>query len=94
MLKARLAKIHNDSSLTDIQVTSPPSSPLEKRVSVVKNTVKIGRKYDMSSLMRKSTMWFLNRSDTNQAVRAQMMVRGWKFWIKIAEELYYLCSKN
>ena len=58
MLKARLAKIHNDSSLTDIQVTSPPSSPLEKRVSVVKNTVEIGRKYDMSSLVRKPTMWF------------------------------------
>ena len=38
-------------------------------------------------------MWFLDRSDTNQAVQSQM-ARGWKFWIKNIEELYYLCSEN
>ena len=37
--------------------------------------------------MGKQTMWFPNRSDTNQAVQAQKtvqaqkMARGWKFWI-------------
>ena len=31
--------------------------------------------------MRTSTMWFPNRSDTNQAVQAQNMARGLKFWI-------------
>ena len=32
MLKARLAKIHNDSALADLQLTSPPGSPVERRV--------------------------------------------------------------
>ena len=44
--------------------------------------------------MRKQTMWFPNWSDTNQAVQAQKMARGWKFWIEKVEEFYYLCSKN
>ena len=44
--------------------------------------------------MRKPTMWFPNRSDTNHAVQAQKMVRDWKFWIKKVEELYYPCSEN
>ena len=35
----------------------------------------------MSCDTRKPTMLFPNRSDTNQAVHAQKMVRGWKFWI-------------
>ena len=35
-----------------------------------------------------------HRSDTNRAVRAQKMARGWKFWILKVEELYYLCSEN
>ena len=48
----------------------------------------------MSNLMRKPTMWFLNRSDTNQAVQAQKRARGWKFRIKKVEELYYPCSEN
>ena len=39
-------------------------------------------------------MWFLNRFDTNRAVQAQKMARGWKFWIKKVEELYYPCSEN
>ena len=33
----------------------------------------------MSHHMTKPTMWFLNRSDTNRAVQAQKMARGWKF---------------
>ena len=35
----------------------------------------------MSRLVGKPTMWFPNRSDTNQAVQAQKMARDWKFWI-------------
>ena len=27
--------------------------------------------------MRKPTMWYQNRSDTNQAVQAQKMARDW-----------------
>ena len=34
------------------------------------------------------------RSDTNQAVQSQEMVRGWKVWIYNVEELYYPCSEN
>ena len=30
----------------------------------------------------------------NRAVKAQKMARGWKFWIKKVEELYYLCREN
>ena len=44
--------------------------------------------------MRKPTMWFSNKSDTNKAVQAQKMARGWKFWILKAGELYYLVSEN
>ena len=36
-------------------------------------------KQQMSPVMRKPTMWFPNRPDTNRAVQAQKMVRGWKF---------------
>ena len=39
----------------------------------------------MNHVMRKPT-WFPNRSDTNLAVQALKMARGWKFWIKKAEE--------
>ena len=48
----------------------------------------------MSHLVRKLAMWFPTRSDTNRAVQAQKMARGWKFWFKKVEELYYTCSKN
>ena len=48
----------------------------------------------MSHLVRKPTMWFANRSDTNRAVQSQKMVRGWKFWIYKVEELYYPCREN
>ena len=39
--------------------------------------------------MRKPTMWFPNKSDTNPAVQAQKKARSWKF-----RELYYLLSKK
>ena len=35
-----------------------------------------------------------DKSDTNQAVQAQKMARGWKFWISKEEELHYPCSEN
>ena len=34
---------------------------------------------DVSRDARKPTTWFLNRCDTNRAVQAQKMARGWKF---------------
>ena len=33
----------------------------------------------LSHVMRKPTMWFPNKSDTNRAVQPQKMARGWKF---------------
>ena len=44
--------------------------------------------------MRKPTMWFLTRSDTNRHVQSQKMARSLKFWISKEEELYYPCSEN
>ena len=44
--------------------------------------------------MRKPTMWFLTRSDTNQAVKLLEMARGLKFCIKEVEGLYYPSSEN
>ena len=48
----------------------------------------------LSHIMRKPAFRFPTRSDTNQAVQSQKMVRGLKFLIKKEEGLYYLCSKN
>ena len=36
-------------------------------------------KTQMSHIMRKPTMWFLNRSNTNQAIQAQKMARNFGF---------------
>ena len=44
--------------------------------------------------MEKPTMWFPNKSDTNQAVQAQKRARSLKFRIKVEEELYYPSSEN
>ena len=44
--------------------------------------------------MRKQTIWAPTRSDTNRAIHAQKMSRGWKFWNKKVQELYYPCSEN
>ena len=48
----------------------------------------------MSHLVGKPTMWFPNRSDTNQPVQLQKQARSLKFWILKVEELYYPCSEN
>ena len=48
----------------------------------------------LSRLMRKPTMWFPNRSDTNQSVQAQKMARGLKFWIQEEEGFYFPSSEN
>ena len=34
---------------------------------------------NVSRIMRKPTMWFPNRFDTNRAVQAQKMARSWNF---------------
>ena len=44
--------------------------------------------------MTKTTIWVRTRSDTNQAVQAQKMARGLKFWIKKVEEFCYSGSEN
>ena len=44
--------------------------------------------------MTKTTIWVRTRSDTNQAVQAQKMDRGLKFWIKKVEEFCYSGSEN
>ena len=46
----------------------------------------------LSHLVGKSTMWFPNRSDTNQAAQSQRQARSLKFRIKQEEEVYYPCS--
>ena len=44
--------------------------------------------------MRKPTMWFPNRSDTNQAAQSQKQARRLKFLIYEEGEVYYPCSEN
>ena len=44
--------------------------------------------------MGKPTMWFANRSDTNQAAQPQKQARSLKFWSEEGEEVYYSCSEN
>ena len=39
------------------------------------------KEQQLSRLVGKPTMWFLTKSDTNQAVQAQKMARDWKFWL-------------
>ena len=48
----------------------------------------------MSHLAGKPTIWFPNRSDTNQAVQAYKQARSLKFWIYEEEEVCYPCSEN
>ena len=43
---------------------------------------------------RVHTMWFPNRSDTNQPVQAQKRARSLKLQIYVEEELYYPSSEN
>ena len=44
--------------------------------------------------MGKPTMWFPNRSDTNQAAQSQKQARSLKFRTYEEEEVYYPCSEN
>ena len=44
--------------------------------------------------MRKSTVWFLNRSDTNQAVQPQKTARSLKFQISEEEGLTLRVAKT
>ena len=39
-------------------------------------------------------MWFLNKSNTNQAVQLQKQARSSKFRIQEEEEVHYRCSEN
>ena len=48
----------------------------------------------LSRLVGKPTMWFMNRSHTNQPVQAQERARSLKFWIEVEEDLYYPSSEN
>ena len=48
----------------------------------------------LSRLVGKPTMWFRNRSDTNQAVQSQKQARDLKFWLEVEEESYYPSSEN
>ena len=51
-------------------------------------------RFNLSLCVRKPTIWIPTRSDTNQSVQLQKMVRSLKFWILKVEELYYPCSEN
>ena len=55
--------------------------PTEKRFD--SNCITPGRwnRHHLSRNVRKPTMWFLTRSDTNQAVQLLQIARGLKFWI-------------
>ena len=48
----------------------------------------------MSLCMRKPTIGFPTWSNINLAVQSQKMDRGWKFWIYVEEQVYFLCSEN
>ena len=59
-----------------------------------KNMKQSTNKTILSRAMRKPTMWFPTRSDTNRPVHLQKMARTLKFRTKEIEELYYPCSEN
>ena len=48
----------------------------------------------MSCIMRKTTMWILNRSDKNRAVQAQKLARGWKFGLLESRRVIILLSSE
>ena len=61
---------------------SPQEVPLEKSSHMY------------MSLVENRSSGFPTRSDTNQAVQQQKIVRGLKFRIKEVKGLYYPCSEN
>ena len=44
--------------------------------------------------MRKQTLWFPNRSNTNQVVQSQKQARCLKTHIQEEVEVFYPCSEN
>ena len=44
--------------------------------------------------MRKPTLWFPTRSDTNLSAQPHKIARSMEFHIKEVEEMYYICSEN
>ena len=44
--------------------------------------------------MRKPPICAPTRSDTNLPVQSQKQARSLKFWVKVEEILYYLCSEK
>ena len=45
--------------------------------------------------MRKGSQFGVpTRPDTDQPVKSHKQARSLKFWIKVEERLYYLCSEN
>ena len=44
--------------------------------------------------MRKPPICAPTRSDTNLPVQSQKQARSLKFWVKVEEILYYLCSEQ
>ena len=76
-----------------------PKSPLASDQHILFSTAVLNfvlyyNHHHLSRLVGKPTMWFPNRSDTNQAVRSQKQDRSLKFQIYEEEEVYYLCSEN
>ena len=51
-------------------------------------------KYEKINQMRKPTIWFPTRSDTNQPVQSQKQSRSLKFFIQVEEGLYYPSSEK
>ena len=54
----------------------------------------INSNVNLSRPVRKPTMWFPTRPDTNRPVQSQKMARSLKFRILVEEELYYPSSEN
>ena len=48
----------------------------------------------MSHVIRKQTMWFRNRSDTNRALQVLKMAKGWKFCIYPAKKMMFSHMQN
>lgn len=44
----------------------------------------------LKCVLRKQMFWVPTRSDTNQSIQLQRMVRGWKYRLQEVQILYYL----
>ena len=65
--------------LTDSNVVS--EKRIVSRVCHMFGSLNFKQRFNMSHLVGKPTMWFLNRSDTNRPVQAQKIARSLKFRI-------------